>query len=219
MNPLLKNKGLKKSLVLKTIRILLKLDNYLYRQISRFAISFENGVHPKHRLMKYHDFFINNIGQSDSVLDVGCGNGSLTYDISLKTKVVYGIDINQSNIDFALRNFKGDNIHYIYGDATKYVFERKFDVIVLSNVLEHIENRKQFLEKLKDLTPRFIIRVPMIDRSWETLYKKELGVEYRSDNTHYIEYTFMGFCNELNDCGLHIVNYEIKFGEIWAIVN
>ena len=125
---------------------------------------------------------------------MGCGNGTLTYDIALKAKEVYGIDINQSNIDFALRNFKKDNIQYIYGDATTHIFERKFDVIVLSNVLEHIEKRKQFLEKLKNLTDKLIIRVPMIDRSWVTLYKKELDVEYRSDKTHYIEYTFIDFC-------------------------
>jgi SAM-dependent methyltransferase len=219
MNPLAKESDLRKSLVLKTLRILLRFDNYLYHLISRFAISLENGVHPKHRLMKYHEFFINNIEQSDTVLDVGCGNGSLTYDIASKAKFVFGIDINKKNIDFACKNFKRNNIHYIYGDATTYIFESKFDVIVLSNVLEHIEKRQQFLEKLKNLASRFLIRVPMIDRSWVTLYKKELNIEYRSDNTHYIEYTFTDFYRELNDCGLHIVNYEISFGEIWAIVN
>lgn len=175
MSVLGKKRRLKKYILLKITRILLRLDNYLYHWISRFAISLENGIHPKHRLMKYHDFFISNIKQYDSVLNVGCGNGSLTYDIALKAKEVYGIDINQNNINFAIKNFKRQNIHYIHGDATKYTFKRKFDVIVLSNILEHIENRRYFLEELKKLTNRFLIRVPMINRSWVTLYKKELG--------------------------------------------
>jgi len=37
----------------------------------------------------------------------------------------------------------------------------------------------------------------MINRDWITLYKKELGVEWRLDKTHYIEYTLESFEKEL----------------------
>jgi len=67
----------------------------------------------------------------------------------------------------------------------------------LSNILEHIENRVKFLNKIKNLAPKILIRVPMINRDWITLYKKELGVEWRLDKTHYIEYTLESFEKEL----------------------
>ncbi|MCD6317896.1 methyltransferase [Candidatus Aerophobetes bacterium] len=43
-------------------------------------------MHPKHRLMNYHKFFIDNINEKDKILDVGCGNGFLTYELAAKAK-------------------------------------------------------------------------------------------------------------------------------------
>ena len=57
----------------------------------------------------------------------------------------------------------------------------------------------------------------MINRDWISVYKKEIGIEYRLDHTHFIEYTFSGFETELNDVGIKIESYKIKFGEIYAV--
>ncbi len=200
------------------MKILLTIDNYIYNRISKYAIILENGIHPKHRLMKYHDFFLNNIGSDDIVLDVGCGNGSVAYDIAKKAKSVIGIDIDESKIRDAKKNFLLDNIEYICGDIISWPFEQKFDVVILSNVLEHLENRVEFLNKIKGLGKRFLIRVPMIDRSWVVLYKKELGIEYRLDGTHSIEYTIGSFKEELGKADLKISDCSVQFGEIWAVV-
>lgn len=179
----------------------------------------EKGIHPKHRLMRYHDFFLNNINPGDTVLDIGCGNGYNTYKIAGKAKSVVGIDIDEDNIRLARRNFKKDNIEYIRGDATSYNFNKKFDVIILSNVLEHIEDRIKFLKKVRNLGKKILIRVPLFDRSWLVLFKKEFDVEYRLDSTHYIEYTVKSFLDELKDSGIEDVSYSVHFGEIWAVAN
>ena len=84
--------------------------------------------------------------------------------------------------------------------------------------MEHIENRIEFLNKIKNLAPKILIRVPMINRDWITLYKKELGIEWRLDKTHYIEYTLESFKKELEKAGLNLEKYSIQFGEIWAVV-
>jgi len=197
---------------------LLAADNFIYRRISKYAVILEKGIHPKHRLMKYHDFFLNNIGPDDTVLDVGCGNGSVAYDIAKKVKSVVGIDIDKDRIGDAKNNFLSDNIEYICGDITRWPFKQKFDVIIMSNVLEHVENRIELLKKINVLGSKFLIRIPMINRNWITLYKKELGIEYRLDKTHYIEYTFDEFKKEMEEADLKISHYSIQFGEIWAVV-
>lgn len=168
--------------------------------------------------MKYHDFFLNNINPDDTVLDIGCGNGSATYDIAKKAKSVTGIDIDKDKINDAKKNHSLDNIDYICENITTGPLKQKFDVVVMSNVLEHIENRTELLKKIKGLGSKFLIRVPMINRSWITLYKKELGIEYRLDKTHYIEYTFDGFKEEMEEAGLKISHFSVQFGEIWAVV-
>ena len=101
--------------------------------------------------------------------------------------------------------------------ATTFSPSECFDVVVLSNVLEHIEHRIEFLKRIKHLAPLFLIRVPMIDRDWITLYKKELGLEWRLDTTHFTEYTFDAFAEELRAVGLEITSHSIQFGEIWAV--
>ena len=166
--------------------------------------------------MNYHKFFVDNIDENDVVLDIGCGNGALSYDIAKKAKKVVGIDLNEKNISFAKERYSKENIEW--GDALKDLPDERFDVIIMSNVLEHIENRVEFLRRLREKAATFLIRVPMINRDWITLYKKEMGLEYRLDKRHYVEYTLDSFRKELEEAGLKINNYTIQFGEIWAIV-
>lgn len=200
------------------VKFALKLHNLSYKLSTKFAIKAESGLHPKHRIMDYHRFFIDNINVEDMVLDIGCGNGFLTYDVAEKTKKVLGIDISSENIERAKKTYNRPNLNFIVGDATKYNFSERFDTIILSNILEHIENRIAFLRKIKNLTPKILVRVPMINRDWITLYKKELGVEYKLDKTHFIEYTLASFQEELQKAGLKIQSYSIQFGEIWAVI-
>ena len=183
------------------------------------AIKIEGGLHPKHRLMDYHKFFIDNINPGDMVLDIGCGIGALAFDIAKKAAEVTGIDLNERSIKAAKEKFSAPNIKYIVGDALKSLPDKKFDVIILSNVLEHIENRVEFLNKIKSQSSKVLIRVPMINRDWITLYKKELGLEWKLDKSHFTEYTLESFEDELKKANLKLTKYSIQFGEIWAIIN
>lgn len=196
----------------------LRMHNFSYKIVSKLAIKTEGGLHPKHRLMNYHKFFVDNIKKGDRVLDIGCGNGALTFDLAEKAEFVVGIDLSEKNIETAKKKYYAHNIKYVIGDAVKDLSDEKFDVIVLSNVLEHIENRTGFLNKIKNLAPKILIRVPLFNRDWLTLYKKELGVEYRLDKGHLIEYTLSKFKQELTKTNLMLEQYLINFGEIWAIV-
>jgi len=204
-----------KKLLLKT---LIWFQTKTETAINMLAASVHKGVHPKHELMKYHDFFVNNIAPNATVLDIGCGNGSVAADVARKAKKVVAVDLNEKNITFARTKFAASNIEYLVCDATTYNFTDTFDFIVLSNVLEHIEHRIEFLNKIKHLAPTILIRVPMLNRDWLTLYKKQLGMFYFSDVTHFTEYTIESFADEIKNAGLKIKSYTIQFGEIWAIV-
>jgi 2-polyprenyl-3-methyl-5-hydroxy-6-metoxy-1,4-benzoquinol methylase len=149
-------------------------------------------------------------------LDIGCGNGALSYDLARKVNFVVGVDIKADtpllNLTLRKRNlaFTVKNIV----DCHKC----KVDVIVLSNIIEHLPDRIKILKGLKKSAKKFLVRVPMIDRDWLTLYKKELGVEYRLDKGHFIEYTEQSFRDEVKEAGYKIVKLEIRFGEIYAIL-
>ena len=114
--------------------MVLRVDNFIYQLLSFLAIKQEGGKHPKHRLMRYHQFFLDNISTTDKVLDLGCGAGFLAFVLAQKAKEVVGIDITKENIAKARQKFKLPNLKFILGDILEYNFKESFDVIVLSNV-------------------------------------------------------------------------------------
>ena len=208
------------------IKPILKLHGICYKLIGNMAIQLNDGVHPKHKIMQYKEWFLCNISDDDIVLDVGCNTGMMPEVMSHKATFVYGIEIEEKHIEVAKNLRQKDNIEYICADATTYDYSEctPVDIVTLSNVLEHIEYRVDFLKKLikqivwkdKD-NKQLLIRVPMIDREWIAIYKKEHCMEYRLDNTHFVEYTYERFKNELMQSGIEILSHHVKFGEIYAV--
>jgi ubiquinone/menaquinone biosynthesis C-methylase UbiE len=203
----------------KGLKFLFGLDEKLYPVQGWLSVAYDGGVHTKHRHTRYHDFFVNRIHEGERVLDVGCGIGALAIDIAVKSEAfVVGIDLEAKNIAQAKQRFAHPNIDYMVGDATEQALDGPFDVAVLSNVLEHIEKRVEFLRGLiRRATPgRVLLRVPMFERDWRVPLKKELGIEFRLDPTHWTEYTPESFVEELASAGLQIKEQEFRWGEIWA---
>jgi ubiquinone/menaquinone biosynthesis C-methylase UbiE len=206
----------------KTLQFLFELENCLYPLEGRASIEYGNGIHTKHRHINYHKFFIKNLNPGESVLDIGCGNGFMDYNIvnQIHNVKIVGIDLNKKNIEFACERYRHPNLSFIEGNALEELPNKTFDVIILSNVLEHIEQRVEFLRKIvHSIKPkRLIIRVPLFERDWRVPLKKELGINYRLDSTHYIEYTQEEYLEELHQAGLKATNTEFRWGEIWSAV-
>jgi len=218
--------GITSALCLKTearhsLKFLLTLEKELYSFTGQEACRYGNGIHTKHRHTKYHNFFIKNLNDGESVLDIGCGNGTLAFDIAKNRPDVkiYAIDIIESNIEYAKKNYQHKNLKFVVGDALKDLPDEKFDCVILSNVLEHIEHRIQFLEGIKkSICPeRALIRVPLYERDWRVPLMDELGLDYRLDSTHYIEYIYEDFVHEVNSAGLEIISSEFRWGEVWSV--
>jgi len=192
------------------------LHNFGYKLISKAILIMNDDVHPKHSIMNYHDYFKENIKKTDLVLDIGCGNGLLAADIAKKAKSVKGVDIVSKNIKKAKKR-EQKNLSFVVGDATKYKFSEAYDVVVLSNVLEHIEKRVAFLKKIIKLAPRLIVRVPLASRSWLAMYLREEGYDYKLDKTHFVEYTESEIRKELEKAGLKILTEKIMWGEYYCV--
>jgi 2-polyprenyl-3-methyl-5-hydroxy-6-metoxy-1,4-benzoquinol methylase len=195
------------------------LHNKSYAEISRLVLALNNGIHPKHRILNYHKFFVDNLQDSDTVLDIGCGNGYLAYDLAAKAKEVIGIDIEPSHIAAAQKNYIRSNLQFLTGDATTYVYGKTVDKIILSNVLEHIEDRQTFLNRLHPIAPVILLRVPLITRDWLAFYKKENGFEYRLDQTHFIEYRPEELIAELEKSNWRVESFQINWGEFWGKIS
>lgn len=75
----------------------------------------------------------------DSLLDVGCGDGRFLHEMykRMPSKHLAGIDYYEPAIKYA--NIMTPNVKFVCGDIRESViFDEKFDVITLIDVLEHI---------------------------------------------------------------------------------
>lgn len=198
------------------------IDVSLYELQGRAAIDAEGGLHPKHRLTRYHDFFVERIRPGDRVLDLGCGVGALAASIAERSGArVTGMDWSADNLDKARARASAgsasERLSFIAGDITRDRADGVFDVIVLSNILEHLRERPALLAAWREWygARRFLLRVPAFDREWRVPWKRELGVEWRLDPTHETEYTHDQLRAELAEGGMRITESIARWGEYW----
>jgi len=203
-----------------SLRRLFRLQDDIEKLINERAMALGRGEHPKHRLTKYHDFFIERIPRGARVLDIGCGYGAVARSIARRVEAVQvtGIDFDRRRIAEATAADNPPNLTFVSGDALDTLPDGPWDTVVLSNILEHIERRVDFLRRIMQTARprRVLIRVPLFERNWQIALRKELGVEYFSDPTHHIEHTLEQFDREIEESGLETVMRSTLWGEIWA---
>ncbi len=95
-------------------------------------------------LMKYLD-----LKKSDTVLDLGCSEGYMAYEIAKRSKV-FATDILllKLNVDYITTQQK--NSRFMLSDATKLPFrDSSFDKVLMSSVLQMIKDDKGVLSEIK----------------------------------------------------------------------
>ena len=97
----------------RSVRELLITYDDAYRALDRAAIEYDGGVHVKHRLTRYHDFFVERVEPGERVLDVGSGKGELAFDLVTRAgATVVGVDHDQSHLDFARARFSHERLEF-----------------------------------------------------------------------------------------------------------
>lgn len=95
------------------------------------------------------------VKQGHVVLDVGCGTGAITKDITDlvgKEGLVKGIDTSEHLIGLARRNFSHiRNLDFELADINYYSSPIKYDVVTSARVLQWLSNPKAVLLKMKNL--------------------------------------------------------------------
>nr|WP_320057843.1 class I SAM-dependent methyltransferase [uncultured Bacteroides sp.] len=88
----------------------------------------------------------------DTVLDFGCGTGTITLRIARDANKVYGVDISEGMLKRAQLNLKNqsiDNAEFIKITVLNEMFQTdSFQIVTIFNVLQYIENRKELLDQL-----------------------------------------------------------------------
>ena len=116
-----------------------------------------------------------------SLLDIGCGGGLLSEPMCRLGAKVTGIDASKKNIDIAKIHAKKNNlkINKINASPEKIDANKKFDIILNMEIIEHVENLDLFLKISSDLLSKNgIMFVATINRSLKSYAFAIIGAEY-----------------------------------------
>jgi len=93
----------------------------------------------------------------ESILDVGCGQGSFLAELKTEFPSIkpYGIDRSRSAVELASERVPGG--HFSVFDITEYALEEKCDLVVCSEVLEHIPDDITALQNLRKMTGKYLL--------------------------------------------------------------
>jgi 2-polyprenyl-3-methyl-5-hydroxy-6-metoxy-1,4-benzoquinol methylase len=98
------------------------------------------GVNNRHRtiLLKLKQMGLNS---NPTVLEIGCGIGTLSGFIANQIKYgsITGVDISPDSIAFAQKKYSAKtNMEFVVSDMTNFIHQKKYDIILFPDVLEHI---------------------------------------------------------------------------------
>ena len=89
-------------------------------------------------------------------LDIGCGGGILSEPMSRLGAIVTGIDPSEMAIQSAIAHSRKSRLDIDFkcmstGDLIKSSLDNQFDIIIASEVIEHVSNRALFLSDIAKL--------------------------------------------------------------------
>ena len=102
------------------------------------------------------------------ILDLGCGGGLTCEPLARLNANVTGIDFVRENIEIAKdhANQSNLNINYILNDINSINLKKKYDLILMLEIIEHLDEWDIFISKIKkNLKPKGTIIFSTINRT------------------------------------------------------
>ncbi len=148
-----------------------------------------------------------------SICEVGCGAGEILRQLFLN----YSRDIKYSGYEISPDAFKMINskenheISYFLEDV--FLNDKRLDVVMAIDVIEHVEDSFSFLRKFKDKGEYKIFHIPLdlsaiqVMRGWPLLHSRA-----HVGHIHY--FTKDTAIATLKDCGYEIIDFFYTFGQM-----
>ena len=116
-----------------------------------------------------------------NILDIGCGGGLLSEPMSRLGASVVGIDASKKNIEVAKFHAKKNKlkINYICASPEILKIQKKFDVILGMEIVEHVEDINFFIKKSSELLKKNgLMFIATLNKTLKSYMFAIVGAEY-----------------------------------------
>ena len=182
-----------------------------YKEFSKYEFDGEGKFRDeadsyKKRCLRQKQFIEASLGAGsfESMLEVGAASG---YNLSLYTdKDVFGVEPSKQNAVNAQKNYGVRMYAGVFDEYLAQRDEKKYDLIFLSHILEHIVNPKDFIARCASLNNKFFfIEVPTLDYKF---IDEPFGM---FTDEHVNIFTLESLQHLMNSCGYNLVDAEMVF--------
>ncbi len=115
------------------------------------------------------------------ILDIGCGGGLLSEPMCRLGGKITGMDASKKNIEIAKIHAKENNlkINYICASPENFKTNKKFDVILNMEVVEHVDNLDYYIKSSSSLLKKKgIMFIATINKTLKSYLFAIIGAEY-----------------------------------------
>ena len=187
------------------------------RYISGDYIKKNHSYHSEDSQFKWNNFAyilnLSNLNFKDveTIIDIGCGAGQILIEANksslFNNKTIFkGYDINPDAINLAKKN--SDKVSFFNQDFLNLDNE-KGDLIIAADVFEHIQDKYDFLLKLKNKGNFFLFNIPLEISLFSMIRKKNI-FKHSFDNVGHLHFfTKRTALLTLENSGFKILNFNL----------
>lgn len=160
-------------------------------------------------------FLSSRIDRTFNILDVGCGSGEITAGVAQLAANVVGIDRAEESIAAARDQYRKKGLRFEVGDAFEQLTRSgpRVDVVILSHVLEHVDEPELLLNLLADKCQFLYLEVPDFDHSALNRHREYLGRDLiYQDPDHRYEFDRSDIRLLLESCSFRLIDHEFRYG-------
>ena len=136
-----------------------------------------NNIKKHYGIKKDKDNYLNGL----NILDIGCGGGLLSEPMSRLGGNVTGIDASEKNIISAKIHAKQNNLNisYFCNSPENFKSNKKFDLVLNMEIVEHVEDVNFFIKKSSELLKKNgLMFVATLNRTLKSYIFAIVGAEY-----------------------------------------
>jgi cyclopropane fatty-acyl-phospholipid synthase-like methyltransferase len=142
-----------------------------------------------------------------SICEIGCGAGGVLVELRrvFPHSELFGYEIARDASHFWSQHASA-NIHFEVGDFFE-LNNRSFDLLLLLDVIEHLENPFDFLNRLQAYASFFVFHIPL-DLSATNVLRESPLLRSRSMVGHVHYFTKGLALSLLEECGYHVLQWS-----------
>lgn len=143
----------------------------------------------------------------DTIAEIGCGSAEILVQLSKqmpnRTKF-WGYDISPQAIEIAKKK-ENKNLKVELKDITENPSEHRYELVLVMDVIEHLENYFEFLDKIKGIGKHTVFHIPLDMCMW-SLFREGMLLETKSRIGHIHNFTEDFILSVLRDYGYKVLD-------------